>query len=118
MTPIMRARLHRLWIPLAALAAAAALTGLAAAAETPWPFDPPPINLRQSPRKVFAHYFTPFPISLDNKEPEAGDRGRREGGPEGGARGGDVVQGPARLRPPRLPAPARRTRVGRAQERL
>ena len=37
----------------------------------PWPFDPRPLKeLRQSPRKVFAHYFTPFPISLDNRDPK------------------------------------------------
>ena len=66
----MGVRWQRIRIPLAALAAAAALPG-AAGAESPWPFDPPPLKLlRQSPRKIFAHYFTPFPISLDNKEPE------------------------------------------------
>ena len=36
-----------------------------------WVFDPQPIeNLRKSSRKVFAHYFSPFPISIDNREPD------------------------------------------------
>lgn len=36
--------------------------------ETPWPFDQPSISsLRASDKKVFAHYFTQFPISFDNK---------------------------------------------------
>ncbi|MFI6905292.1 endo-1,3-alpha-glucanase family glycosylhydrolase [Nonomuraea sp. NPDC050394] len=34
----------------------------------PLPFDLPAIStLRASEKKVFAHYFTPYPISLDNK---------------------------------------------------
>lgn len=50
------------------------LAGLAppvfAADAPPFPFDPPPLAvLRRSPRKVFAHYFTQFPISLDNADP-------------------------------------------------
>lgn len=41
------------------------------AQEGPWPFEPPPLKaLRSSPRRVFAHYFTPFPVSLDNRDPE------------------------------------------------
>jgi hypothetical protein len=36
------------------------------------PFDMPDVaTLRQSPRKVYAHYFVPFPISIDNKPPDA-----------------------------------------------
>ena len=36
-----------------------------------WPFDAPPLStLRASPKKVFAHYFSPYPVSLDNKEPD------------------------------------------------
>lgn len=36
-----------------------------------WPFNAPPLaSLRASPKKVFAHYFSPYPISLDNKEPD------------------------------------------------
>lgn len=36
---------------------------------TPWPFDQPPVSsLRASEKKVFAHYFTQFPISIDNKQ--------------------------------------------------
>ncbi|MCY1062699.1 glycoside hydrolase family 71 protein [Nannocystis sp. SCPEA4] len=35
-----------------------------------WPFDAPPLSeLRDSPKKVFAHYFSPYPLSLDNKDP-------------------------------------------------
>lgn len=40
------------------------------AAVPPWPFDPPSLQvLRSSSKKVFAHYFPPIPISLDNKSP-------------------------------------------------
>jgi hypothetical protein len=36
-----------------------------------WAFDRPALSvLRQSPRKVFAHYFTSFPLSIDNKPAE------------------------------------------------
>ncbi|MCY1063551.1 glycoside hydrolase family 71 protein [Nannocystis sp. RBIL2] len=35
-----------------------------------WPFDQPPLaELRASDKKVFAHYFSPYPLSLDNKDP-------------------------------------------------
>ena len=41
---------------------------LGAANATAWPFVQPPLaTLRASPKKVFAHYFTPFPVSIDNK---------------------------------------------------
>ena len=34
-----------------------------------WPFDAPPLaTLRAAPKKVFAHYFSPYPLSIDNKE--------------------------------------------------
>ena len=34
------------------------------------PFDmPSPTQLDQSPRMAFAHYFPPYPVSIDNKEP-------------------------------------------------
>jgi hypothetical protein len=37
-----------------------------------WPFDRAPIaELHQSQKKVFTHYFSPFPISVDNKDPES-----------------------------------------------
>lgn len=37
---------------------------------TCWPFDPPSTQtLRASAKKVFAHYFSPYPISLDNADP-------------------------------------------------
>ena len=45
---------------------------LAATQAAAWPFAPPPLTtLRASPKKVFAHYFTPFPVSIDNKAPES-----------------------------------------------
>lgn len=38
---------------------------------TPFPFDQPSIGeMRTSQKKVFAHYFTQFPISIDNKDPK------------------------------------------------
>ena len=44
----------------------------AAPSRSPWPFERPPLKaLRRSPRKVFAHYFSPFPISIDNRDPES-----------------------------------------------
>jgi hypothetical protein len=34
----------------------------------PWPFDRPSLStLRASPKKVFAHYFTPYPTGKDNE---------------------------------------------------
>jgi Glycosyl hydrolase family 71 len=42
------------------------------ASSAPLPFDlPSKVTLRSSPHKVFAHYFTPYPISLDNKPPDS-----------------------------------------------
>ncbi|MDR1609989.1 MAG: T9SS type A sorting domain-containing protein [Candidatus Symbiothrix sp.] len=36
--------------------------------DTPFPFDKPSVeSLRASEKLVFAHYFTPFPLSFDNK---------------------------------------------------
>jgi hypothetical protein len=55
------------------IALASACQSLCAApASTPeWAFDrPDQAVLRSSKRKVFAHYFSPFPISIDNKDPE------------------------------------------------
>ncbi len=48
------------------------LFAVTALAQTPqWPFDRAPISeLQQSQKKVFAHYFSPFPISIDNKPPD------------------------------------------------
>lgn len=46
-------------------------TGGGAEATPCWPFDAPPLaSLRASPKKVFGHYFSPYPISIDNKDPE------------------------------------------------
>ncbi|WP_329089133.1 glycoside hydrolase family 71 protein [Actinomadura citrea] len=43
-----------------------------ASATTALPFDlPATATLRASKQKVFAHYFTPYPVSLDNKAPES-----------------------------------------------
>jgi hypothetical protein len=57
--------------PSDAMAADTATDGAidAAVATTPcWPFDRPSIaSLRASKRKVFAHYFSAFPLSIDNK---------------------------------------------------
>jgi SpoIID/LytB domain protein len=40
------------------------------AATTALPFDlPDQAALKASPKKVFAHYFTPYPVSIDNKDP-------------------------------------------------
>lgn len=40
---------------------------IAAANAAAWPFQVPDLaTLRASPKKVFAHYFTPFPVSIDN----------------------------------------------------
>ncbi|MER2562389.1 MAG: endo-1,3-alpha-glucanase family glycosylhydrolase, partial [Myxococcaceae bacterium] len=41
--------------------------GVAFDGGTCWPFDDvPTAQLRASPKKVFAHYFSPFPLSIDN----------------------------------------------------
>ena len=41
---------------------------IAGANAAAWPFAQPSLaTLRASPKKVFAHYFTPFPVSIDNK---------------------------------------------------
>ncbi|QKG22662.1 glycoside hydrolase family 71 protein [Actinomadura verrucosospora] len=46
----------------------ATTTGTTATASTALPFDlPPTATLRSSTHKVFAHYFTAYPVSLDNK---------------------------------------------------
>ncbi len=50
----------------------AVLGGCVSASPTPqWPFDQPPLEeLHKSPKKVFIHYFSPFPISIDNRQPD------------------------------------------------
>lgn len=56
---------------LAAVPAQESAAEIAAANAAAWPFELPPLaTLRAAPRKVFAHYFTPFPISIDNRAPE------------------------------------------------
>ena len=44
---------------------------LSIAQSTPqWPFDRAALSeLQKTEKKVFAHYFSPFPISIDNKPP-------------------------------------------------
>ncbi len=60
MVPGLKAGVCALAAP-AILALCAALAAPALAGDPAWPFDQPPIDtLRQSPKKVFAHYFTPF----------------------------------------------------------
>ncbi|MCW2913981.1 MAG: hypothetical protein JWN52_2049 [Actinomycetia bacterium] len=54
----------------AAPMAAAAAAPTAAATCKPLPFDMPTTStLRSSKKKVFAYYFPPFPVSVDNKDP-------------------------------------------------
>lgn len=44
--------------------------GIGLAESSTWPFNPPARRVLVSSRKrVYAHYFAPFPISLDNKDP-------------------------------------------------
>lgn len=51
-----------------------------------WPFEQPPLErLRASRKKVFAHWFSPFPISIDNKEPSDDHYTRGYLSPEGEA---------------------------------
>lgn len=36
-----------------------------------WPFDQPALeHLQKQKKKVFAHYFSPFPVSLSNRQPD------------------------------------------------
>jgi hypothetical protein len=76
-------------------------------AQTPWDL-PTPDTLRAAPRKVFAHYFSPFPLSIDNRPAEQdyyatgylavdGERGKHA------AYGGYLRQRPL-PRPPRAEA--------------
>lgn len=47
-------------------------TDLAAINKAAWPFSQPALaTLRASAKKVFAHYFVPFPISIDNRTPDS-----------------------------------------------
>ncbi len=56
---------------LATVAAQESSAEIAAANAAAWPFEQPPLAaLRAAPKKVFAHYFTPFPVSIDNRAPE------------------------------------------------
>lgn len=51
---------------------------------TCWPYDRPSIaTLRASKKKVFAHYFSAYPISLDNQPPESDYYARNYTKPEG-----------------------------------
>ncbi len=66
-------RIFRCLVLASTLCAAAGVHG-----QAPWPFDRPPVGeLRTSGKKVFAHYFTPFPLSLDNLPADAPDHYER-----------------------------------------
>lgn len=59
------------------------VAALHAADAATWPFDPPPLaTLRQSPRKIFAHWHI-FPISVDNKPADSDYWSRNFMRPEG-----------------------------------
>lgn len=78
---------------------------------TPWsygsplPFDMPSAQLlRASSRKVFAHYFTQFPISEDNKDPQSDYYQLQYLNPEGEGGAHAAYGGYLRMRPiPRNP---------------
>ncbi len=73
---------------------------------SPYPFAMPSTKeLRNSSKKVFAHYFIPFPVSIDNKDP-AGDYYachymRPEGENNKFAKGGGFIRQRPLPRPPR-----------------
>jgi len=73
---------------------------------SPYPFAMPPTKvLRSSQKKVFAHYFIPFPVSIDNKDPSCDYYSRHYMRPEGennkfAKNGGFIRQRPL-PRPPR-----------------
>lgn len=73
-----------------------------------WPYDRPSIAaLRGSSKKVFAHYFSPYPLSLDNQPPATDYYARHYLNPdgEGGkffASGGLLTERPT----PQTPRPA------------
>jgi hypothetical protein len=71
------------------------------------PFDLPPAeDLRASPRLVFAHYWPPLPISIDNKPPERDYYARNYLTPDGEAGKHAAYGGHLRDRPlPRPPSP-------------
>lgn len=70
------------------------------------PFDPPSNSaLRNSPRKVFAHYFPPFPISMDNLDPAKDQWVKHIMNPKGFGKRYIKTGGKCRQRP--LPRPAR-----------
>lgn len=57
---------------------------IAAANAAAWPFQTPELaTLRASPKKVFAHYFTPFPVSIDNLAAPADYYGSQYLSPQG-----------------------------------
>nr|WP_240974074.1 glycoside hydrolase family 71 protein [Nonomuraea sp. FMUSA5-5] len=96
------------------ITASVATTGPSAAAvarptgstvEGPLPFDLPATGtLRASDKKVFAHYFTPYPISLDNKESSADYYTRNYLAPDGESGKHAAYGGLLRDRPlPRAP---------------
>lgn len=71
-------------------------------ADSPLPFSRPPLSvLRESQKKVFAHYFTPFPLSLDNRDPATDYYTRNYLNPDG--ENGKFKQGGGYLRERPLP---------------
>ena len=75
--------------------------------DTPWPFDQPAVSsLRDSEKKVFAHYFTQFPISIDNKPPDLDYYSREYLNLNGESNKHESYGGYLRCRPlPRSPLP-------------
>ena len=71
------------------------------------PFDlPPPEQLRDSSRLVFAHYWPPLPISIDNEPPDVDYYARNYLTPDGEAGKHAAYGGHLRDRPlPRSPSP-------------
>ncbi len=70
------------------------------------PFDPPSNNeLSKSPKKVFAHYFPPFPLSMDNLDPAKDQWVKNIMNPAGFGKQYIKTGGKCRQRP--LPRPVR-----------
>ena len=72
----------------------------AATGPTCWPFDPlSTATLRASTHKVFAHYFSPYPISLDNQPPATDYYARNYLNPAGESGAHEFCGGLLRERP-------------------
>lgn len=91
---------------LAVFCSTGAIAGTGKAITPYLPFDPPSNSiLRQSPRKVFAHYFPPFPISMDNLDPKKDQWVRHIMNPKGF--GGRYIKTGGKCRQRPLPRPIR-----------